>query len=115
MQGERIVEAATNQPGMSSGGFDLQEWVMWCVGIVVTTLAGLVGFFYRAIETRNARDIQTLMSINDRLEKEIAETKQAQAKSDVETALLRQENADLKRQVHTLEQRLSKYENGHGA
>jgi hypothetical protein len=114
MQGERIVEAAAHQPG-TSAGFDLQEWALWGVGIVVTTLAGIVGFFYRAIETRNAKDIQTLIAINDRLEKEIAETKRAQAKSDVETALLRQENAVLKERIHELEQRLANYERGHGA
>jgi regulator of replication initiation timing len=55
------------------------------------------------------------MEINNRLEREIEDMRRAQAKSDVEAALLRQENAVLKERIHELEQRLANYERGHGA
>lgn len=115
MQGERIVEAATNQPGMASGGFDPWEWGAWGIGVVVTTLAGLVGFFYRSIETRNAKDIAALTVINERLEKEMAEMRRSQSTMAIENAILKTENATLKEMIHNLEQRLQRYENGHGA
>jgi len=113
MQGEKIVEAAKSQPGMSSGDFDIFEWSAYGVGVVVATLSAIVVKFWYAIEGKNAKDITLLMAINDRLEKEIEEMRRAQSKSDVETALLRQENAVLKEQVHTLEQRLLRYEQSH--
>jgi hypothetical protein len=115
IQNERIVEAATHQPGMSSGGFDLGEWLLWGVGIVVTTLAGIVGFFYRSIETRNAKDIATLTVINERLEKEMSEMRRSQLTMTAENATLKAENATLKEMIHNLEQRITRYEQGHGA
>jgi hypothetical protein len=107
-----IAEAAKNQPGMSSGNFDVFEWSAYGVGVVVATLSAVVVKFWYAIEGKNSKDIAMLVSVNERLEKEIEDMRRVQAKCDVETALLRQENALLKQQINTLEQRLSRYEQG---
>jgi hypothetical protein len=114
IQNKDLIEATT-QPGMSSGQFDAWEWGAWGVGIVVTTLAGIVGFFYRAIETRNAKDIQMLTMINERLSKEVEELQRSQMTISIENAVLKQENTTLKAKVESLEQRLYRYEQGHGA
>jgi hypothetical protein len=98
---------------MSGGGFDLQEWSAWGIGIVVTTLAGIVATFWKIIENRNAKDIAMLMAINDRLEKEMGEMRRSQLTMTAENAVLRNENAILKESLHNLEQRLSRYEQGH--
>ena len=112
---EHIAEAAKHQPGMTSGTFDPWEWGAWGIGIVVTTLAGIVATFWKIIENRNAKDIASLMLINDRLEKEMGEMQRSQVALSVENAVLKNENATLKEMLHNLEQRLSRYENGHGA
>jgi hypothetical protein len=115
IQNEKIAEAAGHAPGMSSGDFNIFEWSAYGVGVVVATLSAIVVKFWYAIEGKNAKDITLLMEINNRLEKEIEDMRRAQAKSDVEAALLRQENAVLKERIHELEQRLANYERGHGA
>ena len=114
MQNKDLIEAST-QPGMSSGSFDAWEWGAWGIGIVVTTLAGIVGFFYRAIETRNAKDIQALTLMNERLTKEIEELQRSHMTIAIENAVLKQENTTLKAKVQSLEERLFRYEQGHGA
>ena len=115
IQNQELIEAAKSQPGMSSGDFNIFEWSAYGVGVVVATLSAIVVKFWYAIEGKNAKDITLLMEINNRLEKEIEDMRRAQAKSDVEAALLRQENAVLKERIHELEQRLANYERGHGA
>jgi predicted RNase H-like nuclease (RuvC/YqgF family) len=100
---------------MSSGGFDPWEWGAWGIGIVVTTLAGIVATFWKIIENRNAKDIAALTLINERLEKEMAEMRRTQLTMTAENATLKAENATLKEMIHNLEQRLQRYEQGHGA
>jgi hypothetical protein len=115
IQNQELIEAAKAQPGMSSGDFNIFEWSAYGVGVVVATLSAIVVKFWYAIEGKNAKDITVLMEINGRLEKEIEDMRRAQAKNDVDAALLRQENALLKDRIRELEQRLSRYEQGHGA
>ena len=64
---------AAHQPGMSTGSFDVWEWSAWGIGIVVTTLAGIVAMFWRAIENRNAADIKALKEQCEKLQKELNE------------------------------------------
>jgi hypothetical protein len=115
IQSKELIEVSTQPPGMSSGSFDAWEWGAWGIGIIVTTLAGIVGFFYRAIETRNAKDIQALTLINERLTREIEELQRSQLNISIENAVLKSENTTLKAKVESLEQRLFKYEQGRGA
>ena len=115
MQGERIVEAAAHQPGMSSGDFNIFEWSAYAVGVVVATLSAVVVKLWYAAEGKNAKDITILMAINERLEKEIGEMRRVQLSMTAQNAALENENANLKERIRDLEQRLSRYENGHGA
>jgi septal ring factor EnvC (AmiA/AmiB activator) len=45
---------------MSTNGMpsDFSTWVLWAIGIIVTTLAGVVGTLWKVSESKNAKDIQ---------------------------------------------------------
>jgi hypothetical protein len=110
-----IIEAARSQPGMSSGDFNIFEWVAYGVGVVVAGLSAVVVKLWYSAEGKNAKDITILMAINDRLEKEIGEMRRVQLSMTAQNAALENENANLKERVRELEQRLQRYEQGHGA
>ena len=39
---------------------DLNGWLLWAVCIVVGTLSTIVGYFYKVLETKNAKEIESL-------------------------------------------------------
>lgn len=115
MQGEKIVEVAAHQPGMSTGSFDPWEWGAWGVGVVVTALSGIVVTFWKIIENRNARDIKALTEQCERLQKELDEVHRQLTILMVTNARLESEKAAALQSAAEHKLLVQQYQREHGS
>lgn len=109
IENQEVIEAVSKP---HDGASILWQYIVGGVAIVVGTLSGLVGMFYRSIETRNAKDIAALTALNEKLAREIEDLKKSQSNLMVENAVLKSENQTLRDEVRSLESRLTRYEQG---
>jgi TolA-binding protein len=91
------VESAQNQMAMGSDGYVPWKWVAGALSVAFTGLSSVIIFFWKTIESRNARDIQALTELCERLQKE----------NDAETKALREQCERLQKELDTVNGKLT--------
>jgi TolA-binding protein len=91
------VESAQNQMAMGSDGYVPWKWVAGALSVAFTGLSSVIVYFWKTIESRNARDIQALTELCERLQRE----------NDAETKALREQCERLQKELDTVNGKLT--------